>query len=230
MFDSLEEANREEERLIDEWDLRNPEKGFNLAKGGGAQPHPIRKNPWDDPEYRAKQATRPNPLNTPEARAKNKAALNTPESKIKQSAASKEIHSRPGTKAKLSATSSGRVFGPEARAHMSAAQKGRVASLETREKLRMAMLGNKRSLGHKWTSETRLKVTGALAKIRERINDKLRRYVTENGCITHKICHVHGLVPVSDCHVGKYEKGSPRIECRLCMRQYDMRSKRKRKS
>jgi hypothetical protein len=233
VYDTLEEANRIEKEKIKKFNTRDPKLGFNLAEGGNSKPHPIRKNPWNDPEYRAKQLARPNPLNAPEARANNKAALNTLESKTKRSATSKEVRSRPEVKAKMSissASSKGRISSLEERTRLLTYAKGRVASSETREKLRTAMLGNKRSLGHKWTSETRQKVTNSLAKVRERINCKNRRYVTENECITHKICRVHGLVSISDCHIGKYENGNPRIECRLCMRQYNTRSKRKRKS
>ncbi|KKM23993.1 hypothetical protein LCGC14_1609580 [marine sediment metagenome] len=52
--DTLEEANIAEIRWIEHFDTRNPEKGFNLAKGGKHVPHPIRKNPWNNPKYRAK--------------------------------------------------------------------------------------------------------------------------------------------------------------------------------
>jgi len=52
---TLEIANAYEEYFIDLFRTRDPECGFNLAKGGVHRPHPIRKNPWDDPEFRAKQ-------------------------------------------------------------------------------------------------------------------------------------------------------------------------------
>jgi hypothetical protein len=51
---TLEEANEAEARWIEHFDSTNPEKGFNLAKGGEHVPHSIRKNPWDDPEFRKK--------------------------------------------------------------------------------------------------------------------------------------------------------------------------------
>ena len=50
----MEIANEAEEKWIEFYKTRNPESGFNLAKGGSHVPHPIRKNPWDDPEYRIK--------------------------------------------------------------------------------------------------------------------------------------------------------------------------------
>lgn len=53
VFYDLENANLGEEWLINWFDTRNPQKGFNIAKGGSHTPHPI-KNPWDRPEYREK--------------------------------------------------------------------------------------------------------------------------------------------------------------------------------
>lgn len=51
--DNVVDANFREAQWIGFLDTRNPEKGFNLMRGGGHTPHPI-KNPWDRPEYRAK--------------------------------------------------------------------------------------------------------------------------------------------------------------------------------
>jgi hypothetical protein len=53
---TLEGANATEEALILQYDTRNPEKGFNLTKGGEHTPHPIRKNPWNNPTFREKMA------------------------------------------------------------------------------------------------------------------------------------------------------------------------------
>ena len=53
VFHSLEVANLAEECWIELYGTRDPEKGFNLIKGGSHMPHPIRKNPWDDPDFRA---------------------------------------------------------------------------------------------------------------------------------------------------------------------------------
>lgn len=50
---NLEVANLAEECWIELFDTRNPEKGFNLIRGGGHTPHPV-KNPWDRPDYRAR--------------------------------------------------------------------------------------------------------------------------------------------------------------------------------
>jgi len=59
--EDLDVANLAEECWIELLDTRNPEKGFNLAKGGAHIPHPIRRNPWDDPGYRSKMERRVEP-------------------------------------------------------------------------------------------------------------------------------------------------------------------------
>jgi len=51
----IQVANLAEECWISFYDTRNHAKGFNLAEGGQHIPHPVRKNYWDDPEYRARQ-------------------------------------------------------------------------------------------------------------------------------------------------------------------------------
>jgi hypothetical protein len=59
----LENANATEEILIEQENTRNPEFGFNLAKGGSHVPHPIRRNPWNDPKFREKALVNLNKLN-----------------------------------------------------------------------------------------------------------------------------------------------------------------------
>ena len=54
---TLEGANYTEKTLILQYETQNPEKGFNLSKGGGSHiPHEfmIKKNPWDNLSYRNK--------------------------------------------------------------------------------------------------------------------------------------------------------------------------------
>jgi hypothetical protein len=51
--DTLEAANTAENKWISQFNTRDPQFGFNLSKGGEHTPHPF-KNPWNDPEYRAK--------------------------------------------------------------------------------------------------------------------------------------------------------------------------------
>lgn len=91
----LNVANLAEECWIEFYDTQNPEKGFNLIKGGGHIPHTLSKNPWDDPEYRNRMLPKFIAAGqTPEARAKSKASLNTPESKAKRSALAKTSMSK----------------------------------------------------------------------------------------------------------------------------------------
>lgn len=84
--DTLEAANLAEQKWIEQFDTRNPEKGFNLVKGGGHKPHrsddAYRSDPeylesqrkaaeerWKDPEYRTRtlDATQ-TALSSPEVR------------------------------------------------------------------------------------------------------------------------------------------------------------------
>jgi len=126
---SLEEANEAEDAWINSFSTRFPEFGFNLAKGGEHKPHGIRQNPWNNPEFRAKQLSRPVPFNNPQARAANKAALNTPESKAKRSISSKEVTSRPEVLAKISAAAKGRIMSSETRTKISINNKARSRDL-----------------------------------------------------------------------------------------------------
>jgi|WetSurMetagenome_2_1015567.scaffolds.fasta_scaffold56958_4 hypothetical protein len=52
--ETLEEANLAEAKWIDHFNSRDPQFGFNLAPGGEHIPHPIRKNPYDDPGFKAR--------------------------------------------------------------------------------------------------------------------------------------------------------------------------------
>jgi hypothetical protein len=100
---SLEEANTAEKFWIWTYDTQNVLRGFNLAKGGDHIPHPIRKNPWNDPEFRKKCGANWIHLHTPQAKAAWKASVNTFESRAKRSVISKEALSRPEVLAKISA-------------------------------------------------------------------------------------------------------------------------------
>ena len=112
---TLKKANSAEIKWIEFYDTNNPEKGFNLARGGDHTPH-LFKNPWDRPEYRTKQLARPPntaAMQTPESRVANRASLNTPESIAKRSASLKISHAKPEVKFKLSKASKGRILSPE---------------------------------------------------------------------------------------------------------------------
>ncbi len=146
---SLEEGNAAEEKWIEHFDSTNPEKGFNLKRGGAHTPHPV-KNPWDRPEFRAKMKRHLKSFiaagQSPEARAASKAALNTPESKVKRSAAAKASLARPETRKKreamradpaygktISDSLKASLFSDEARARMSEASRSS-ATPEVRER------------------------------------------------------------------------------------------------
>ena len=51
---SLEEANRLEKQTINQFDSRNPEKGYNIRIGGDGFQSEDSKRLWDDPEYRSR--------------------------------------------------------------------------------------------------------------------------------------------------------------------------------
>lgn len=137
---TLEDGNATEEELILQYDTRNPERGFNLAKGGTHIPHLIRKNPWDNPEYREKRLNQiaklwKDPIYRNKNRSANRIALNTPESKTKRITASKEVQSRPGVKEKNVKWHKGRVRSLEHQAKLNTANTGKVRSPETIAKL-----------------------------------------------------------------------------------------------
>ena len=108
--DTIEDANAAEIKWVVHFDTRNPEKGFNLAKGGGHQPHPI-KNPWDRPGFREKVTE------------SMKERCQDPAWQAAQAARSREINSRPEVRAKLSEATSRQFSTPESRQRMSATVK-----------------------------------------------------------------------------------------------------------
>jgi hypothetical protein len=117
--DSLDEANLVEEAWIFLLDTRNPEKGFNLAKGGSHTPHPI-QNPWDNPAYRSKQAlVDKSHLHSPRSNEKRSSAYSTPESKAKRSEINRAIHGTPEARSRNSESHRGKALSPEHRAKIS---------------------------------------------------------------------------------------------------------------
>jgi group I intron endonuclease len=157
---SLEEANQAEQFWIWTYNTRNPLRGFNLNKGGHT-PHSIKKNPWNNPEYRAKQCARiqklwKNPIWVAKNRAASKAALNTIESKIKRSAISKKALNKPEILANISKFRKGKKLSPEHRASISASRIGKKASQETRIKIGVS------NRGRKLSQESKLKISLAV--------------------------------------------------------------------
>lgn len=116
----LEVANLAEECWIELLETRNPEKGFNLAKGGQHTPHPVQKL-GNRPEFVEKCRANSAHLLTPEGRAKSRAAVRTPEFRMKIGAIMKEIALRPGAKEKRAAASKEVTSRPEVLAKISAA-------------------------------------------------------------------------------------------------------------
>jgi hypothetical protein len=130
---SLEEANDAEQFWIYTYDTRNPLRGFNLNNGGWYKPNLAPKNPWDNPEYRAKCLPRLIKNNTdPRVRAQNKIKM-------------QNIWKTPGFKEKYSLRFKGLPLKPEHCAKLSQAGKGKVLSLKIREKLSNAQKGKPRN-------------------------------------------------------------------------------------
>lgn len=167
---SLEVANLAEECWIEFFEARNPEKGFNMARGGFHIPHPV-KSPWDDPEYRSKQSHNSKMMwerpgfrsknlprllafvNNPEFRAANRIRLSTPESRERQRIAACEAISRPEVRAKMSAAQTGKKHSAERRQKVSDAVKNR--SPELKERIRQKLIGRKH------TEEAKRKISAA---------------------------------------------------------------------
>ena len=157
--DTLEKANIAEIKWINHFKTRDLQFGFNLAIGGGSQPHPIRKNPWDDPEYRAKNLPRTLSIgHTHQARAASKAALNTPESKAKRSALTKAALAKPETVAKRNAMRADPSYGIK----ISSATRAALASPDIKVKL----INNTKV---RWSNpETREELEKSLQEAREK--------------------------------------------------------------
>jgi hypothetical protein len=221
--DSLEAANAAEEKWVDFHDSRNPVKGFNLARGGEHIPHPIRKNPWSDLEFRKKSLIANKKLwKDPAFRAKNFAALqttwNTPEYRAKRSAISKTLMSDPEIREKISAAQKGRKSSltPEQLKEFSERGKRLVIpevmrarallmAPEVRERTRL------NNLGRRWKQSPEV-----LKKIKNRNHE--RRMKRLNQPISH-MCKKHGIIIGNDCFIGRRNGVGLRIECRKCMRE-----------
>lgn len=126
---TLEEANSAEERWIEYFDTRNPEKGFNLTKGGGHTPHPF-KNPWERPEYRNKLCVIA------------KARWQDPNYRAKATAATRTKAKDPKFIAKCSASQKGKILSSDHRGKISANMKRLHASKSPEERKALAMKAN----------------------------------------------------------------------------------------
>lgn len=127
----VDQANLVEEVWILLLDTRNPEKGFNLAKGGSHVPHPV-KNPWDRPEFREK------------ALAANKRATSTSGFREKASQSAKALWLIPGMRERISLKNSQHVFTEEHRSKLAVSRTGVPINPEIRDKISAAQRGKPR--------------------------------------------------------------------------------------
>jgi hypothetical protein len=194
----LEVANLAEKCWIELYDTRNPEKGFNLTKGGAHAPHLIRKNPWDDPAYRKRctEAARAT-FNDPEVRSKIRQAQSALEYCERKAAINREISSRPEVRARMATAFSGKSHTPETCERIRSAHRGRKLGPEHVAKMSESI---RRS--------PRMKAARALRSMEAR--EKTRT-------MTHQKCSVHGLVPISETY-RSMNGGVVRFQCKVCVR------------
>jgi len=183
---TLEAANAAEERWIEELGTRDPERGFNLAKGGSHTPHPVR-DLWDRPEYRAKQLPRLLVMSRdPSVHEARRVAGETPEARLRRSETSKELWTdehrakmssamkkaaTPEVRRKISNSLSGRKLNPERKLKAGLAFKGKTHSLETRAKISSALSGKTLSPEHRASISEGQKGKVLSAETRAKIGD-----------------------------------------------------------
>ena len=123
---TVEEGNWFEKFWILMFDTTDVEKGFNLSKGGNHTPHPVKKDYWSDPDYRAAASFRSKKLwRNPSFRINHarvmQKALNTSDYKAKQSQSQKQRAETPdGLKHLRKIANPGKILTPEHRAKISA--------------------------------------------------------------------------------------------------------------
>jgi len=135
----LEGANATEEALIEQYDTRNPEFGFNFMKGGLHTPHLI-TNPWNRPEYRAKSILAANDKwKDPEYRKKSVLAFKNRWKDLayrsKLSLAIKNKLKDPEYREKLVLSSRGKWLDPVYRTKNMTAAKAGLNTLESKAKI-----------------------------------------------------------------------------------------------
>lgn len=153
---TLEEANIAEVKWIDFYNTRDPKSGFNLSKGGDHVPHPIRKNPWDDPEFRIKMIAA---INT---------SMQNPMTLQHKAEASKKMWSDPNFQAKHSAVMAQVMNTSEFKTSLSEAMK-RVAATPDGRAQRIAAA----HLGKILNADHRAKISKNNATKRQEVLDKL---------------------------------------------------------
>ncbi len=218
----LEVANLAEESWIELFDTRNPEKGFNIAKGGQHTPHPIRKNPWDDPGYREKKlaslrARAAEPSYNEAMRSIALSAWENPEIREKYLSTLRPIWQSPEFRERSRDSMTGRKLSPETRAKIANVRRGQKHSEETRQRISQSNRSGDADVREKLRAAS----TGRQHTLesRQRISDHFTRCSEERRLWTHKICKFHGTVPIEECHVGERPDGKVRIECKACLRE-----------
>lgn len=102
---SLEVANIAEESWIEFYETRDPERGFNLSRGGRHTPHP-ESDIWSRPGFREKMS------------AAQKLRYSDPEEILKKKIISREVCSRPELRQKWSEATSRQFSSRESRENM----------------------------------------------------------------------------------------------------------------
>lgn len=171
--ETLEAANEAEAKWISHFDSRNSEKGFNLAPGGLFVPCLVRKNPWQDPEYRLKLLASMNGRWSPELRAEasntSKENWQDPEYRSKIGV----IHQSVEFKTLISSIVTGRRLSVETRLNLSRKNSGKKLSLNTRGKITSSLKGRTHS------EETRRKISEA--RRRQSISSETRAKIASSN-------------------------------------------------
>ena len=121
---SLEEANAAEVRWIEHFDSTNPERGFNLEKGGSHTPHPVNGDYRDAPDFREK------------ASARSRKIWEDPAKRLRISSAVSKAVRTPEVRERISAGMRSLWEDPDYRESAVAAAEKRYSDPAVREKLR----------------------------------------------------------------------------------------------
>jgi hypothetical protein len=241
IYDTLEAANEAEKEWIEKLDSRNPERGFNLMRGGLHTPHPVR-NPWDRPEYREKTLL------------SLKEVARRPDLKIRKSTASKkmwesegfrermssistEVHSRPDVKLKSRISQLGKKLSSETKAKMSRSLKGRIPSDNTKHLLSLASTKYFRDP----LARSRISVSMTGRRLSEESKRKLSAFYEAKRLVAEQLpfegmdCPVHGFVSSERCHISMRDRGVDRghirrVECKECINERARKFNRNRRS
>jgi len=214
----LEGANVTERIIIEQWDTRNPEIGFNLAKGGGSKPSLNPKNPWNRSEYRDKLMNIFSSSNF-----KIKVSSNVKgrilSSEVRSAISSRMIgHTKSlEVRSKLSSALKGHIMSEETCKKIAEARKFQIFKPETRKKL------SQKSAGRRHTDESKIRMSIIQKqKADERVAGEKVRYRAVHRPTqtqTHKLCKKHGQIPLEECF-SLIRNNIVYYECRLCRRFY----------